>query len=302
MLIRVPNDVREYVKSHFTTCNQQLAADLSAFPGIHEESLDMRFISYFAGIQGPVTFPSEWIVRVDAHFIGGGRHFGTWEVADIGLMIVFRRRGKVIRSKMVFLQSKRLYAKSLKYREDRSRFRRFGLGRLIVSEDEHNEIIQTRILSFDESSRYRALRKGSDQQDAMYSFQSRFGMKMYYLFYNPLSLPHSISMPLEEYPEMGDNEIGCRVAPKDSLDSALESKDDGYSPSYADIKYLLDGEFLEDANTAGWTLEHFVGDLMLDCREGLVDDSPNFKHMVELMNQKSSPMSTALSITFDMPD
>jgi hypothetical protein len=41
---------------------------------------------------------------------------------------------------------------------------------------------------------------------------------------------------------------------------------------------------------------------MLDCKEGFIDDSPNFEHVLRLMNQKARPMSSALSITFDMPD
>jgi hypothetical protein len=73
----------------------------------------MNPISSFVRSQGPVRLASNWIVRIDAHIIGGGRHFGTWEVADIGLMMVFRHKGKVIKSKLVLLQSKKLYASSL---------------------------------------------------------------------------------------------------------------------------------------------------------------------------------------------
>ncbi len=302
MQIRVPDDVREFIKAHFESCNRKLAYDLSAWPGMHEEPLDMRFVSYFAGIQGPVFFPSDWTVRVDAHFIGGGRHFGTWEVADIALMIVFRRRGKVIRSKMAFLQSKRLYAAPLEHEEEDSDWRRMGLGRLIVAEHEHNDLIQARDLSFSEESRYQAFKKESDQQQAMTSFQSRYDMKMYYLFYNPLCIPHKIRMPLiGGYPELGDNDVGCRVVPMDSLNIALVEKAKNYIPSYADLKYLLGGEFLAEPNTAGWRLEHFAGDLMLDCKEGLIDESPHFLHMTRLMSQKTRPMSSAVSITFDMP-
>jgi hypothetical protein len=118
------------------------------FPAIHEESLDMNLISSFARRQAPVRLASDWIVRIDAHFIGGGRHFGTWEVAEIGLMMVFRHKGKVIKSKLMLLQSKKLYASSLKYTEDSQYVRRFGLGRLIVTEEEHAEHIEPRVLAF----------------------------------------------------------------------------------------------------------------------------------------------------------
>ena len=41
------------------------------------------FISHFASMQGAIKFGSHWTVRIDAHFIGGGRHYQTWEVADL---------------------------------------------------------------------------------------------------------------------------------------------------------------------------------------------------------------------------
>jgi hypothetical protein len=60
-----------------------------------------------------IRFGSHWTVRIDAHYIGGGRHYRTWEVADIGLMAIFRQGGKIQRSKLTFLQSKKLYASPL---------------------------------------------------------------------------------------------------------------------------------------------------------------------------------------------
>jgi len=128
MTINIPEDVKRYVRRHFSKCNKGVSSDLSLFPAIHEESLDFNLIGYWSKNQQPVKLKSGWTVRVDAHFIGGGRHFGTWEVADIGLMIIFRNKGKVIRSKMAFLQSKKIYANSLLFKKDNPYFRRFGMG------------------------------------------------------------------------------------------------------------------------------------------------------------------------------
>ena len=90
MDFEIPDDVTNHVKAIFASCNNSVAIDLSKFPAIHEESLDSNLISCFARNQQPVNLASNWVVRIDAHFIGGGRHFETWEVADIGLMMVFR--------------------------------------------------------------------------------------------------------------------------------------------------------------------------------------------------------------------
>jgi hypothetical protein len=47
MNIEVPEDVTAYVKQVFGNCNENLAEDISTFPAIHEESLDMNLISNF---------------------------------------------------------------------------------------------------------------------------------------------------------------------------------------------------------------------------------------------------------------
>ena len=262
----------------------------------------MNFISYFSRHQTPVLLPCNWVIRIDAHFIGGGKHFQTWEVADIGLMIVFRRRGRVVKSKLALLQSKKLYADSLKYSEESKYYRRFGLGRLLVPDEDHLELIKNKLLVFKENSKYKAFKKESEQQNAMSHFERRWDTKMYYLFYNPAVIPHSVKMPMEENPPIPENAIGCRVIPKDQLESALNCKMSGYTPSYKDLRDGLPTELSGQDFTAGWRLENFVSDLMVECKEGLVDDSANFESLLILMNQKSLPMSCALSITFDIQD
>jgi hypothetical protein len=300
--LQIPDDVIQFVREVFGNCNQLLANDLSTFPAIHEESLDMNLISYFARHQAPVRLRSNWVVRIDAHFIGGGRHFGTWEVADIGLMMVFRRRGKVFKSKICLLQSKKLYASPLAAAVESPHIRRFGLGRLLVTDEEHESIVKDKILAFDKSSRYQAFRKGSDQQQTMEHFERRWGTDMYYLFYNPVHLPFSVKMPQQEPLELTANDIGCRVVQKRQLDQVLTQRPAGYSPTFDDLERELPPEIQGVPSIGGWRLEDFAADLVLKCKAGLVDDSPNFESLVILMNQKQRPMSCALSITFDIQE
>lgn len=300
MDLQIPDDVIAFVRGAFGSCNQQLANDLSTFPAIHEESLDMNLISNFARHQAPVRLPSNWIVRIDAHFIGGGRHFGTWEVADIGFMMVFRKQGKVVKSKICLLQSKKLYASPLVVIQEDPYFRRAGLGRLLVSENEHASIIEDKLLAFKKTSRYQAFRKGSDQQETMGHFERRWGTELYYLFYNPVRLPLSVQMPLQNWPELPTNDIGCRVVQKRQLDQVIASRAEGYSPTFSDLEKGLGPDSQGVPNIGGWRLEDFATDLMLKCKVGLVDESPNFESLTILMNQKQRPMSCALSITFDI--
>lgn len=293
--------VLDYVKDHFASCNNQLSRSLSLFPGIREESLDNSLIAYFSNIGGPVRVDPNWTIRFEAHFIGGGRHIYTWEVADIGLMIIFRQKGKIIRSKMAFLQSKKLYAdNSILPLQDP--YGRMGMGKLLDTEEEHQELVRIKKLTYKESSKYKAFKKDNNQQKAMSSFQGRFGINLYYLFYNPMTIPHSIISPLEEIPQLDENKVGCRVTSKDFLDEALEIHPRNYIPSYGDIKYMLKGQFLSDEHMAGWRFEYFIVDLLMSCKEGLIDDSPNFKTLQELLYQKSNPISAALSITVDLEE
>lgn len=297
----IPKEIFDFVRTHLADCNNQLSYSLSLFPGIREESLDNNFISYFSKRPGPFRINPNWNIRFEAHFIGGGRHYYTWEVADIGLMIIFRKSGKIIRSKLAFLQSKKLYASNISV-ISRDQFDRMGMGKLLQTEDEHADLVKRKTVSFDERSKYKAFKKDSEQQHAMSSFQEKFGINMYYLFYNPLTIPHIIVSPLEHEIEMTDNTAGCRVMTKNYLDEALKIHPPNYRPSYGDIKYMLPGQFMNEEHTGGWRLEYFVSDLFMGCKEGLIDDSPNFETLLELLRQKSSPISAALSITIDLEE
>ncbi|MEO1580211.1 MAG: hypothetical protein AAFR91_00085 [Pseudomonadota bacterium] len=298
MDIQVPDDVTTYIKRHFSICNDNLSTDLSSFPAMHEPTLDMSFISYFSRHQAPVRLPSNWVVSIDSNFIGGGRHYDRWEVADLGLLMIFRRRGKVIRSKLAMLQSKKIYAAQAKHTEGP----RYGLGSFLVSEAEHADLVKETTLKFKETSRYQAFAKNDDQQTTMGHFERRWGMSLHYLFYNPLDIPLSVAVPMRGEPSFPSNSVGCRVVPKKVLDQALKDKPIGYKPSYADLQNGIPRTLNEIECAAGWRMEGFAADLMLQCKEGFVDDSPNFESVAIIFDQKRLPMSAGIAITFDIPD
>ncbi|MBW4541629.1 MAG: hypothetical protein KME43_21155 [Myxacorys chilensis ATA2-1-KO14] len=297
----LPNDVKNFLKQLFWECNRKISFQLSTFPNAHEEALDLLFISHFAHMQGAIKFNSNWTLRIDAHFIGGGRHFRTWEVADIGLMAMFRKNGRITRSKLTFLQSKKLYASSLKYKPQDPYFRA-GLGRLLVTEKEHRELVKTTLLKYSEASKYKALKLKSKQEEAMRVFSSHHNITLHYLLYNPSLIPWEIKIPVEGWPTIDENKVGCRVISKPFLDANFQDKEVNYSPSYKDIKDAFNKNFSDQESGAGWTMETFICDLFIDGKEGLVADSPNFQTMLGIMSQKTSPISSALSITFDFEE
>jgi hypothetical protein len=214
---------------------------------------------------------------------------------------MFRKNGKIIRSKLTFLQSKKLYASPLKFRAY-DPYHRAGMGRLLVTEDEHRELVEPKVLKYSESSRYRALQLKDEQHEAMSAFSRRYKIPLHYLLYNPSLIPWEIKSPVEGLPKISENRVGARVIPKALVDELARTKGTNYSPSYKDIKQRFQRAFPGKESDGGWRMEHFICDSFIGGNVGLVDDSPNFEVMVNIMSQKSSPISAALSITFDFEE
>jgi hypothetical protein len=295
----LPEEVLAFLVELLADCNRRIAFQLSVFPNAHEEALDLLLISHFASMQGVVKFGEHWTLRIDAHYIGGGRHYRTWEVADIGLLAIFRTNGRIVRSKIAFLQSKKLYASPIKFREQDPLYRT-GMGRLLVTDEEHQELVEPKLLTYSTKSKYKALKAKDEQQDAMKHFSDLHGVKLQYLLYNPSVIPWSIKTPVEQLPTISENEVGCRVVPSAVVNSTLQNKAAAYSPSYLEITNAFEREV--PGNTSGgggWRLEHFVTSLFLNGDEATVDDSPNFGLVTRLLSQKTSPIASSLSITFD---
>jgi hypothetical protein len=297
--LQLPEDVRQFLVSLFSECNNRISFQLSAFPNAHEEALDLLFISHFAHMQGAITFGSQWTLRIDAHYIGGGRHYRTWEVADLGLMVVFRQNGKIVRSKLAFFQSKKLYASNVQFKNYDPYFRE-GMGRLLVTDEEHDEFVKPRLLRYSETSRYKALQLGDEQHEAISAFSRRFEVPIQYLLYNPALIPWEIRTPVEGLPKISENKVGARIISKELLDGMARKKASGYAPSYKDVRDTFRRVSVHDESEAGWRMEDFICDSLIDGNVCLIDDSPNFQQIVGILTQKSSPVSSALSITFDV--
>lgn len=172
-------------------CNRRISFQLATFPNAHEEALDLMFISHFASMQGAIRFGSHWTVRIDAHYIGGG---------------------KIEWSRLTFLQSRKLCASPLKLQEF-DPYHRMGMVRLLVTEEKHSGFAQPKLLKYSETSRYRALPLGSEQQNAVHEFSTCYGVGIHYLVYNPSVIPWQIKTPVEQVPSIPVNKLGCRVVP-----------------------------------------------------------------------------------------
>jgi hypothetical protein len=170
----IPREVIDWVRNVFAAVNNRVSTKLTAFPTTHETSLDMSLIEEVSQHSAPTRFSSGWLVRLETHFLGGGRYWGKWEIADIGVLIVFRRGGVVVQTKIALLQSKRLYpVEAQTTAEDHALDYIVGFGRLLPAEQEYKSTVKPRAFSFVEDSTYRALEYGGNQYQAVLAYEAK---------------------------------------------------------------------------------------------------------------------------------
>jgi hypothetical protein len=269
----------------------------------------MAFIEHFASMAAPFRFPSGWVVEISTHYLGGGRHFGDWpefprrwEIADIGFLVLFRQAGKLLRSKVALLQSKRLYPDELEWDEDSPLDYTIGFRRLFKENDDWADVTAARSFSFTPKSRYKALMTGVHQYTAIAQYETARNIPVYYLLYQPWQVPHTVVFPLtNDFHVTGVCEVGCRVVPARKLREALAGQPEGHSPAYDELRFALDSPFDTGQYQGGWRMEHFVVDLLLECEAGYIANSPSDGGLNYLFNRRTGPISAALAITIDAP-
>jgi hypothetical protein len=300
----IPLEIVDWIRDVFAAVNGRVSAKLTAFPTTHETSLDMSFIEEVSEHSAPVRFSSGWLVRLETHFLGGGRYWGRWEIADIGVLVVFRRAAVVQQTKIALLQSKRLYpVEAQTTAEDHALDYIVGFGRLLPAEQEYRSAVKARTFSFLENSRYRALEYGDGQYQAILSYENDTAVPVHYLLYNPLQLPVTVTYPVEaDAPklQLRSEPIGARVISAVSLDTELKQQQlgAGDNPAFNQIFAST-----TPSTSPPWPLEYFIADLVLSCKEGHVaganpmEDEP----LLTVFNRRSGPISAAIAITIDAP-
>lgn len=293
----------------FAQCNERVSERLSRLPTTHEVSLDMSFIEHFSNVPSPTVLPSGWLVQLSTHFLGGGRHFGDWpdwprrwEIADIGFLVQFRRGGKLIRSKVALLQSKRLYPDELEWDEDSPLDYVTGFSRLMRDDEDWAVVTEPRRFVFSDKSRYQALMVGHTQYEAIAKYEARNNIPVYYLLYHPRQVPSETILPLSsEYVGGTDCPAGCRVVPAQDLRTVLRSRQAGEVPAYGDLTSHLRLPHSGAEHQAGWRLEHFVVGLLLECETGYIANSRFDQGLQYIFTRRTGPISAAISLTLDAP-
>lgn len=293
----IPPDIIDWFRDIFAEANKRLSEKIRNSPAIHETYLDMTLIEHLLGYAAPHLFPSQWVIRIDTHYIGGLHHFESWEIADIGVFVFFQRSGRLIRQKVALLQSKRLYPVTGNVDHlDKSDYV-IGMARIGMRDPNAPSMLAERLFKFTVTSRYRALVAGDKQQDAIEEHFRRYAIPIYYLFYNPPYVPIQVKVPLLKYQKQRRvPSLGARVIPAEAIFDFLKDKQKSYSPALADIRNLI-----PDAKY-GWRLEHFMADLLLGCSVGRRFNRADQEPLRAIFFRRSGPIAAAIAITVEIPE
>ena len=301
----IPDDVVAWINKVFNECNEKVSRKISRIPTSYETALDQSFIEALSTYAVPMILGSGWTVRIDTHFLGGGRHFGSWEIADIGFIVMFRHAGRLVRSKVGLLQSKRLYPDEQKLEEDTAQNYLIGFGGLLESDETYLQVTKPRKFSFSKKSRYKKLIVGDDQYKAIEKYEKKFDIPVHYLLYNPLRVPSSTVLPRHgTRGPRGPCSAGCRVTPSAAIRQALAQKNrpNKHIPSYGELEFGLGSPFDTNTHIVGWRLEHFVSQLLIMCHEGYIAENREDEGLRRVFNRRTGPIPAAVAVTFDAPD
>lgn len=294
--VPLPGDVVDYISHTFQAANRAAATRLDRMPTTHEENLDMALIEAIDTASGPHITPSGVVVDVEIHFVGGGRHYRRWEVADIGLILNFRRSGSLIRTKVVLLQSKRLYPNESEFVEFRGLARTGGFGSLM----QPSWVLpaqEPRMYNFTEDCRYKAMKVGDEQWVAIEAYEQQHAIPVHYLLYHPSEIPHSREIPtqLPFVSSTASPTVGSRVLAATEIRAATSAMAPNLAPSFADLR----------AGTAlpGQALEDFITTEVLTCKQGYIAQ-PGVADagLNAVFYQRTGPISAAIRFDIDVPE
>jgi hypothetical protein len=291
----LPGVVTDWLRNVFAACNRRITDKLCNNPNAPEESFDLTWIEQLSEYAAPVQINDSWVVRVDAHYLGGLRHFMQWEIADIGLLLFVRRKGSLTTRKVAVLQSKRLYPTNELVREEHRIDYEIGFARIADPEDLARSIATSTDFEFDEDCEYGAMSAGSEQFDAIERYREQNGIPVHYQFYNPAVVPFATRIPATgRIVSANDPALGVRVMRAADVHAVLRKLKDGAHPTLAHFKEV-DGY----GGLGGWSLQEFMVDMFVGCREGTHFQSVNDPKMYNLFNRRSGPISAAIAITIE---
>lgn len=156
-------------------------------------------------------------------------------------------------------------------------------------------IAATTEFEFNDDCEYGALSAGSEQVAAIEGYGGQNGIPVHYQFYNPATVPFITRVPASTRIQSSEApSLGVRVMRAADAHTALHGMGDRDHPTLARLK-----EVSGYGGLAGWSLQEFVVDMFLGCREGTHFQSVTDPKINRLFYRRSGPISAAIAITIE---
>lgn len=291
----IPPDVVAWFRRAFAKSNSAVSKAILDMPSIRETSLDDILVSSLVPFAAPTILPSGAFVRMDIHNVGGLRRYASWEIADIAIIVFVVQSGKIRARKIGLLQAKRLYPKNSDVDDEDPVGFLYGMNALLHPNPSPTSMALHRTFHFSSTSKYAALTADSDQIKTIANFQKSAGHDVFYLFYNPPSLPITIKYPLTKRSRASSKpKLGCRVATANEVHTLLSTLPAGSSPSFAKLKSIHPPD-------GGWRLEYWAADLLLACKVGREFSDADEGRLLPLIERRTGPIGAAIAAHIELP-
>lgn len=290
----IPKDAIEYFKAAFAEANRVTTERLINVPNIRETTLDDILVDALIPFSPPKLLKSGAVVEMDVHNIGGLRRVYHWETADIAILVFIYRGSQMIAQKIGMLQSKRLFPKNNDVLDEDPEGFRYGMNAFLNRDARSPLAVLNRDFVFDGTCVYGSLKAGSDQIKMINKLNNQFGEAVFYMFYNPATVPVTIRYPVRTKRRIKRARLGCRVFRSDDVHGVLGKLQDGRSPT---LKQVTIG-----GKPSNWRLESWVAELVLQCKEGIRFDGSMQDKISMLVERRSGPIGAAIAISIALPN
>lgn len=235
----IPSAIIDYVRKVFAAANDKVSQTVGIHPSMHEETLDHMLVMELIAAP-PAFFATERAaVSIESHWLGGRAMFYRWEIADIAFFVLLRRNGRLLVRKVALAQTKRLYSREMSVDEIDPANYRIGIGRLVDRTDPQIPLSSQRAFTFDEECVYGATNAGHMQITHIVQYMLLSGIPVYYLLYNPNSIPFKSTYPPNNGAVIGGaNAVGCRIIQATSVHAAISKLDEGTKPTLNHLKFI----------------------------------------------------------------
>jgi hypothetical protein len=289
----IPKDAVEYFRTAFAEANRVATERIVNVPNVRETSLDDGLVDALIPFSSPRRLRSGAVVEMDVHNIGGLRRLYRWETADIAVLVFIYRRRQMVAQKIGMLQTKRLFPKNNDVLDDDPEGFRYGMNAFLNRDTKSPLAVLNREFVFDKSCVYGSLKAGSDQVTAINELNERFGESVFYMFYNPSTVPVTIRYPVKSKRAVARVKLGCRVFLSNEVHAVLGALNKDQSPSLNGI--------MEGGAASNWRLEEWVADHLLNCKVGQRFDESMKEQVYMLLERRSGPIGAAIAVSIALP-